>query len=113
MLEIFAAIIGEQLGIALILYPIVWFIVRRKGGKKTKLANFSWHILGYFVVGLGVGIIRYLTIFIVGIQPVLQLENPVLSYSFVLILPILLSIGIAKWNIRFHRKTNHSSTSSN
>lgn len=111
MTEIFAAITGEQLGIALIMYPITWFIIRRKGGEKIKLANFSRHLLGYFVVGLGIGIIRYLTIFIFGIQPVLQLESPTLSYSFVFILPILVSIGITKWNIRFHSKTNKVSNS--
>jgi len=102
MEALFSAIIGEQFGIALVIYPITWLIIRRKNGKKLKLDSFAWHFFGWLVTGLGVGIIRYFTIYIVGIQAVIELEKPLLSYSFVFILPILFAIGMSKWNAHFN-----------
>ena len=65
MIAIFVDLAAFQMPMALMFYLIVWFATNKKDGQKIKIKGW-WHILGVFVASCIGGLLRFISIFIVG-----------------------------------------------
>ena len=90
--SIFLTLVANQLGGALLFFPIVWLVMGKMGGQKLKIES-SWLIAGFFATGIGAAVVRFLAIFIIGEEAARHPEGGYQIFFF-LALPILVAIGV-------------------
>ena len=90
--RVFIDLVAQHLGGALIVFPMVWLVMRKKGGQKYNV-SYSWLITGLLVTGFGAGVVRYASIFIVGGQVTINPENGGAAF-FGIGLPLIFAISM-------------------
>jgi hypothetical protein len=77
---------------ALLFFPIVWLCMRTKDGQRLSVGNL-WLIGGLLATALGAGLVRYLSVFVIGGDAALNPSDEQ-NVVFSLILPIVVAIGV-------------------
>ena len=90
---IYSSLVAEQLLGALLLFSITWLVMRTKDGEKLKV-GWLWLMAGFIAVTFGAGTVRFLSIYIIGGEKVLNPQGGLLMF-FTLALPILLSVVVS------------------
>lgn len=89
----FVLIVAEHFAGAMLVFPIVWLLVRKKGGEKLVIGPL-WFIAGLLATAILAGIIRVAAIFVVGSKPALNPEGGLGAFFF-LALPILIALAVS------------------
>jgi hypothetical protein len=89
---IFISLVAQQLGGALLFFPIVWIVIRKMTGQKLSISN-SWLISGLFATAIGAATVRFMAIFVIGGEAALHPEGG-LQVFFFLVLPVIVAIGV-------------------
>lgn len=89
--SIFLTFIANQLGGALLFFPIVWLVMCKKDGQKLSVGNL-WLIAGFFATDIGAAVVRFMALFVIGDEALHP--NGGFSVFFTLALPILVAICV-------------------
>ncbi len=90
--NILITFIAQQLGGALLFFPITWLVMNKISEQKVKVGN-SWLLIGFIATGIGAAGVRFVAMFVIGEKAA---RNPHGNYGmfFFLLLPILVAIGV-------------------
>ncbi len=93
---IFSILVSMQAAGAILFFPITWLFMRKEGGKPLQV-GWWWLIGGLVATAIISGAVRYLAIFIYGVELAYYhpSQNANMFYSFGL--PITVSIGICSF----------------
>lgn len=89
---IFTMLVAQQFGVALLFFPIVWLVMRKRDRQKLNVGNL-WLIAGLFATAIGAGVVRFMAIFVVGRKATLDPDGG-LEVFFFLALPVIVAICV-------------------
>jgi|GEM_PF-3693881 hypothetical protein len=94
MNAIYWDLVANQSAPALLFYLIIWFSTNKKDGKAIKIKGW-WHVSGFFISACIAGLLRFISIFVVGGQTALtpQGSSGYVMFFFIF-LPILIAIAV-------------------
>ena len=91
---LFLNLVAEQSAPALIFYLVTWFATNKKDGKTIKIKG-EWHIFGFLISACIAGLLRFVSIFIVGGKTALNPQGGSgYGMFFFLLLPIIIAIVV-------------------
>jgi hypothetical protein len=94
MIAMFFNLAAEQSMPALVFYLITWFAINKKDGKTIKIKG-GWHVFGFFISACIAGLLRFVSIFIVGGDTALNPQGDSgYGMFFFLLLPIIIAIVV-------------------
>lgn len=103
-MDTFATLVAMQTAGALLFFPLTWMFMRKDGGK-TLQVSWWWLFGGFIATAIISGAIRYLAIFIYGVESAYYHPTQNMSMFYSLGLPISLSIGVCSF-LRTRTKVN-------
>lgn len=83
----------EAWALALLVYVITWRLVRARGAQRIHVGRW-WHVAGFMATMFGTGAVRFLSIFIIGGEAVMDLSpGNGLGLFYFIGVPTILAIG--------------------
>ena len=79
--HVFASLLGEQSASAFLFFSIVWLIMRKRDGKKTNV-SIMWLICGVFATAFIAGVVRFMSIWVIGGHAALEPDGYTRLSSF-------------------------------
>lgn len=90
MTLMFIYLFAEHLGGSLLIYPLVWVLMRKKNGETLYVSNL-WLLAGWPLTAFGAAIVRFLAFFVIGVE---EARNPegLTQIFLTLIVPITMAV---------------------
>ena len=89
MFIVLYSLILKHLAGALLIFPLVWLVMRKKNGRMLEVAN-SRLVAGLFVTAIGAGVLQFMAIFVLGPRDAISPSGDMIII-FSIVLPILVA----------------------